>query len=111
MKKKQEILHTARLTLKAFETCDKPQMMEIFYNKEIKKTYMLPDFPHRESDGAQDLRPAGGRTPGTGGGSRQRSNLPIRPRPVLPDRRRPAGIRRGNRQSVCSASAGCNRHR
>ena len=44
MKKKQEILHTARLTLKAFEPCDKPQMMEIFYNKEIKKTYMLPDF-------------------------------------------------------------------
>ena len=44
MEKKREILQTQRLTLKAFEPCDKAQMLEILYNEEIKKTYMLPDF-------------------------------------------------------------------
>lgn len=48
MEKKREKLVTRRLVLKAFEECDRSAMIEIFCNKEIKKTYMLPDFDSKE---------------------------------------------------------------
>ena len=41
---KKEQLHTKRLLLKAFDECDRQQMVDIFLNEEIKKTYMIPDF-------------------------------------------------------------------
>lgn len=44
MKKKQDRLHTERLTLRAFEERDRTQMVSILLNEEIKKTYMIPDF-------------------------------------------------------------------
>ena len=44
MEKKKEQLQTERLTLKAYDECDRQPMVEIFLNEEIKKTYMIPDF-------------------------------------------------------------------
>ena len=44
MEKKKEQLQTKRLTLKAYDECDRQRMVEIFMNEEIKKTYMIPDF-------------------------------------------------------------------
>jgi len=42
------ILKTARLTLRAFTDDDLEAALRIFYNVEVKQTYMLPDFPDRE---------------------------------------------------------------
>ena len=44
MEKKSARLQTERLVLKAYEPGDKPQMLDIFYNEDVKKTYMIPDF-------------------------------------------------------------------
>ena len=44
MEKKSEKLQTKRLTLRAFEECDRQQVLDIFFNDDIKKTYMIPDF-------------------------------------------------------------------
>ena len=48
MEKKREKLQTQRLVLKPFEECDRQPMVEILFDKEIKKTYMLPDFTERK---------------------------------------------------------------
>ena len=48
MEKKKEILQTKRLILKAFDECDRQPMVDIFYNEEIKKTYMIPDFSEKK---------------------------------------------------------------
>ena len=48
MEKKREILQTKRLVLKAFNECDRQPMTDIFFNEEIKKTYMIPDFSERK---------------------------------------------------------------
>ena len=44
MKKKSEKLETKRLTLRAFEECDREQVLDIFFDEDVKKTYMIPDF-------------------------------------------------------------------
>ena len=44
MEKKKEQLRTKRLTLKAYDECDRQQMVDLCFNEEIKKTYMIPDF-------------------------------------------------------------------
>ena len=44
MEKKKDSLQTERLILKAFSECDRHQMVDIFCNEQIKKTYMIPDF-------------------------------------------------------------------
>ena len=44
MKKKSEKLQTKRLTLRAFKECDRQQVLDIFFDEDIKKTYMIPDF-------------------------------------------------------------------
>ena len=48
MEKKREKLQTQQLVLKPFEECDRQPMVEILFDKEIKKTYMLPDFTERK---------------------------------------------------------------
>lgn len=48
MKKKQESLQTKRLVLKAFDECDRDQMVDLYFNEEIKKTYMIPDFTDKK---------------------------------------------------------------
>ena len=48
MKKKKERLQTKRLILKAFDECDRQQMVDIFLNEDIKKTYMIPDFDEKK---------------------------------------------------------------
>jgi RimJ/RimL family protein N-acetyltransferase len=42
-------LKTERLVLHSFSDSDIDYALSIFYNDEIKKTYMLPDFPSREN--------------------------------------------------------------
>lgn len=44
MEKRKEILRSERLLLSPFDETDRPQMVAILCNKEIKKTYMIPDF-------------------------------------------------------------------
>ena len=44
MDKKKAQLQTERLVLKAYDECDRPRMLEIFYDETVKKTYMIPDF-------------------------------------------------------------------
>ena len=44
MEKRKEILRTERLLLSPFDETDRPEMVKILCNKEIKKTYMIPDF-------------------------------------------------------------------
>ena len=51
MDKKQERLQTERLLLKAMDTCDQQQMVDIFFDENIKKTYMLPDFENPKQAG------------------------------------------------------------
>lgn len=51
MKKKPDILQTERLILKAFDECHRQQMLGILYDKDIKKTYMIPDFDTPEQAG------------------------------------------------------------
>lgn len=46
---KFELLHTPRLTLRAFAPEDVESALAIFYNDKVKLTYMLPDFPAREN--------------------------------------------------------------
>ena len=48
MKKKKERLQTERLVLKAFDECDRQEALSIFFDEEIKKTYMIPDFKRKE---------------------------------------------------------------
>lgn len=48
MEKKQPILQTQRLTLKAYEDSDAAAMVDILCNAEIKKTFMIPDFASRQ---------------------------------------------------------------
>ncbi len=48
MEKKKEILQTKRLMLKALDERDKQQMLDIFFNEDIKRTYMLPDFEDKK---------------------------------------------------------------
>ena len=48
MEKKKERLQTKRLILKAFDECDRQQMVDIFLNEDIKKTYMIPDFDEKK---------------------------------------------------------------
>ena len=48
MEKKKEQLQTERLTLKAYDECDRQQMVDLFFNEEIKKTYMIPDFDDKK---------------------------------------------------------------
>ena len=49
MKNKKIYLRTTRLELHSFRANDLENALAIFYNEEIKKTYMLPDFPSREN--------------------------------------------------------------
>lgn len=49
MKDKLSSLKTERLVLHSFTDSDIDYALSIFYNDEIKKTYMLPDFPSREN--------------------------------------------------------------
>lgn len=46
------ILHTPRLTLRPFAQRDAAQVMEIMQNKEVSKTYLLPDL---DDEGARSL--------------------------------------------------------
>jgi RimJ/RimL family protein N-acetyltransferase len=48
MEKKKECLQTERLLLKALTESDEQPMLDIFFNEDIKATYMIPDFTHRE---------------------------------------------------------------
>ena len=48
MEKKKECLQTERLVLKAFDEWDRPQMVDIFFNEDVKKTYMIPDFDNQK---------------------------------------------------------------
>lgn len=41
--------HTERLTLKPFSVEDAEAALDILTNRDIKKTYMLPDFENREA--------------------------------------------------------------
>lgn len=45
---KAPMLETQRLVLHPFHDSDLEDAMELLYNDEIKKTFMLPDFPLRE---------------------------------------------------------------
>ncbi len=49
MNDKSFTLKTERLELHAFTEQDLEAALSIFYNEEVKKTYMLPDFPSREN--------------------------------------------------------------
>lgn len=51
MEKKKAQLQTQRLVLKAFDECDRQAMLDIFFNNEVKKTYMIPDFSSAEQAG------------------------------------------------------------
>ena len=51
MEKKNEQLITKRLVLKAFSECHRSAMLDMFCDKTIKKTYMLPDFENKEQAG------------------------------------------------------------
>ena len=44
MEKKKEQLRSQRLVLKPYEERDRQQVMGIFFNEDVKKTYMIPDF-------------------------------------------------------------------
>jgi RimJ/RimL family protein N-acetyltransferase len=48
MEFKKEKLQTERLLLKPFAECNRQQMVQILMDKEIKKTYMIPDFDHEK---------------------------------------------------------------
>ncbi|MDO5400721.1 MAG: GNAT family N-acetyltransferase [Eubacteriales bacterium] len=48
MKRKNNRLETERLILKAYDECDRLQMIDILCNEDIKKTFMLPDFANRK---------------------------------------------------------------
>jgi len=49
MKAKLATLKTERLKLHSFEEKDLDHALSIFYNEDVKKTYMLPDFPTKEN--------------------------------------------------------------
>lgn len=49
MKNKLLYLKTNRLELHPFEDIDLENALAIFYNEDVKKTYMLPDFSTREN--------------------------------------------------------------
>ena len=51
MEKKPDIIQTERLTLKAFTEGHRQAMLGILFDKDIKKTYMLPDFDTPEQAG------------------------------------------------------------
>lgn len=40
-------IETKRLVIRSIRECDLEASLEIFYNDEVKKTYMLPDFVER----------------------------------------------------------------
>jgi RimJ/RimL family protein N-acetyltransferase len=44
MERKKECLQTKRLLLKALTESDEQPMLDIFFNEDIKATYMIPDF-------------------------------------------------------------------
>lgn len=46
-KQKSGRLQTSRLILKPFEERDREAVVQIAFDEEIKKTYMIPDFTHR----------------------------------------------------------------
>ena len=48
MEKKKDRLQTERLILKAYDECDRQQMVDILFNEDIKKTYMIPDFANKK---------------------------------------------------------------
>ena len=48
MKDKPERIQTARLVLRPITEEDWPDMRALLYDEEIKKTYMIPDFPAEE---------------------------------------------------------------
>ena len=48
MEKKKDRLQTERLILKAYDECDRQQMVDILFNEDIKKTYMIPDFDDKK---------------------------------------------------------------
>lgn len=48
MEKKRELLKAERLLLRPFCEEDRQEMVDILCNDEIKKTYMLPDFPDKK---------------------------------------------------------------
>ena len=47
MTPRQKKLITRRLVLKPMEAHDRPRMMDILWDAQIKKTYMLPDFENQ----------------------------------------------------------------
>lgn len=49
MKNKLLYLKTDRLELHPFENKDLEKALAIFYDEDIKRTYMLPDFPAKEN--------------------------------------------------------------
>lgn len=48
MKNKPEAIQTARLTLRSITEADWQDMRALLYDDQIKKTYMIPDFPAEE---------------------------------------------------------------
>jgi RimJ/RimL family protein N-acetyltransferase len=48
VKKKKEMLKTERLVLRPFHEADRQEMVCILCDKEIKKTYMIPDFTDKK---------------------------------------------------------------
>ena len=44
----KESVYTKRLTLRQIEQADFDNLIDIFLNEEVKKTYMIPDFKSRE---------------------------------------------------------------
>ena len=48
MKNKPEAIKTARLTLRSITEEDWQDMRAMLYDEQIKKTYMIPDFPAEE---------------------------------------------------------------
>ncbi len=48
MKERTLVLESSRLLLRPFEAGDAEDMLQMLYNDEIKKTYMIPDFESRE---------------------------------------------------------------
>lgn len=48
MKKKKEVLKTARLLLRPFNEEDRQEMVGMLCDEEIKKTFMIPDFTDKK---------------------------------------------------------------
>ena len=48
MEKRLRRIETERLILREIGQDDRPSLLRLFYNEEVKKTFMIPDFASRE---------------------------------------------------------------